>query len=230
VNHRLLSALLLAAILVGVAQLDPPGLAIPEETLDIAATMKGPAQTADHLDSFFLVLLGSMLIVLSGARWTAHLPSQRQVPSRRIDLNAPSEGSSIQAFATFGQPHGRLEPQEQALGDSPHARVPAGNQSLLPPERRGTTIVVNRGHDGFSTVSRLIQRAARVAYSLVVMNYAAVAGLVFLICRRPLWKENATASHHLVLPSRAASSEQRSSPGRVVHGSDIHGLGRTGEA
>jgi hypothetical protein len=35
---------------------------------------------------------------------------------------------------------------------------------------------------------RVLQRAARVAYAFVVMNYAAVAGLISLVRRDPLWR------------------------------------------
>jgi hypothetical protein len=36
---------------------------------------------------------------------------------------------------------------------------------------------------------RVLQRAARVAYAFVVMNYAAVAGLISSLVRRdPLWR------------------------------------------
>ena len=34
----------------------------------------------------------------------------------------------------------------------------------------------------------MVRRLARVAYTFVLMNYAAVAGLVSLGRRRPLWR------------------------------------------
>lgn len=35
---------------------------------------------------------------------------------------------------------------------------------------------------------RLLQRAARVAYTFLVMNYSAVAGLVAAVTRRKVWR------------------------------------------
>ena len=35
---------------------------------------------------------------------------------------------------------------------------------------------------------RILERAARVAYAFVAMNYAAVAGLISFIRRDPLWR------------------------------------------
>jgi hypothetical protein len=41
-----------------------------------------------------------------------------------------------------------------------------------------------------SGVSAAVERAARVAFAFVMMNYAAVAGLASLLSRRPLWRED----------------------------------------
>jgi hypothetical protein len=37
-------------------------------------------------------------------------------------------------------------------------------------------------------MARVLERAARLAYAFVVMNYAAIAGLISLIRRHPLWR------------------------------------------
>jgi hypothetical protein len=37
-------------------------------------------------------------------------------------------------------------------------------------------------------MARVLERAARVSYAFVVMNYAAVAGLISLVRRHPLWR------------------------------------------
>jgi hypothetical protein len=37
-------------------------------------------------------------------------------------------------------------------------------------------------------MAKVLKRAARVSYAFVVMNYAAVAGLVSLVRRDPLWR------------------------------------------
>jgi len=37
-------------------------------------------------------------------------------------------------------------------------------------------------------MTRVIQRAARVSYAFVLMNYAAVAGFFSLVRRSPLWR------------------------------------------
>jgi hypothetical protein len=37
-------------------------------------------------------------------------------------------------------------------------------------------------------MSRTIDRVARVAFAFVLLNYAAVAGLVALSLKRPLWR------------------------------------------
>jgi hypothetical protein len=37
-------------------------------------------------------------------------------------------------------------------------------------------------------MGRMVERAARVSYTFVVMNYAAIAGLFSLVRRDPLWR------------------------------------------
>jgi hypothetical protein len=37
-------------------------------------------------------------------------------------------------------------------------------------------------------MTRLVDRAARIAFAFVLLNYAAVAGLVALSLKRPLWR------------------------------------------
>jgi hypothetical protein len=37
-------------------------------------------------------------------------------------------------------------------------------------------------------MARVLERAARLSYAFVVMNYAAVAGLISLVRRDPLWR------------------------------------------
>ena len=128
-----------------------------------------------------------LLIPGSNPVWIQYMshkvgPAAGAVRPRRDPVLERDPGDDLDRLRAGVRGAARLLPPRR-LRRAPHgARRPKG--------RRGTGAGARRrpDHQGDDDMMHTIDRLARVAFAFVLLNYAAVAGLVTLGLRRPLWR------------------------------------------